>query len=50
MGREYNAYGEKRNAYGILVGKQKGKRPLGRHRLGWRMILKRIRMKWYGLD
>jgi hypothetical protein len=26
--------GEKRNAYGILVGKQKGKRPLGRPKLG----------------
>jgi hypothetical protein len=26
---------EKRNAYGILVGKPKGKRPLGRHRNRW---------------
>jgi hypothetical protein len=27
--------GEKRNAYGILVGKPEGKRPLGRPRSRW---------------
>jgi hypothetical protein len=27
--------GEKRNAYGILVGKPEGKRPLGRPRRWW---------------
>jgi hypothetical protein len=27
--------GEKRNAYGILVGKPEGKRPLGRTRCRW---------------
>jgi hypothetical protein len=27
--------GVKRNAYRILVGKQEGKRPLGRHRCRW---------------
>jgi hypothetical protein len=27
--------GEKRNSYGILVGKPEGKRPLGRPRRGW---------------
>jgi hypothetical protein len=27
--------GEKRNAYGILVGKLRGKRPLGRPRRRW---------------
>jgi hypothetical protein len=33
--------GEKRNAYGILVGKPEGKRPLGRPRCRW-IILKWI--------
>jgi hypothetical protein len=32
--------GEERDAYRILVGKPEGKRPLGRPRLGWRIILK----------
>jgi hypothetical protein len=32
--------GEKRNAYRILVGKSEGKRPLGRPRLGGRIILR----------
>jgi hypothetical protein len=45
---------EKRNAYGILVGKPEGKRPLGRSRRRWvdkiKMDLKRDRMGWYGLD
>jgi hypothetical protein len=27
--------GEKRNVYRLLVGKAKGKRPLGRPRRGW---------------
>jgi hypothetical protein len=31
---------EKRNAYRILVGKSEGKRPLGRVRCRWWMILK----------
>jgi hypothetical protein len=44
--------GEKRNAYRVLLGKPKGMRPLGRPRLGGRIILKWIlyRMGWYGLD
>jgi hypothetical protein len=46
--------GEKRNAYGILVGNPEGKRPLGRPRRRWedniKMDLKRDRMGWYGLD
>jgi hypothetical protein len=45
---------EKRNAYRILVVKQKEKRPLGRPRCRWvdniKMNLKKDRMGWYGLD
>jgi hypothetical protein len=37
---------EKMNAYGILVGKPEGKRPLGRPRRSWedkiRMVLREI--------
>jgi hypothetical protein len=44
--------GEKRNAYGILVGKPEGKRPLGRPRRRWedniRMDLRDI--EWGGMD
>jgi hypothetical protein len=32
--------GEKRNAYRSLVGKQEGKRPLGRHRQRWEDYIK----------
>jgi hypothetical protein len=46
--------GVKRNAYGILVGKPKGKRPLGRPRRRRediiRMDLKIDRVGWYELD
>jgi hypothetical protein len=40
--------GEKTNAYRILVGTPKGKRPLGIPRRRWQTILKRIGC--YGLD
>jgi hypothetical protein len=33
MGGPCSTYGEKRNAYRLLVGKPEGKRPLGRPRL-----------------
>jgi hypothetical protein len=35
MGRACTTNGEKRNAYGILVGKPEGKRPLVRPRRRW---------------
>jgi hypothetical protein len=44
--------GEKRKAYGILVGKPEGKRPLGRPRRRWVDNIEmhvRDRMGWYGL-
>jgi hypothetical protein len=34
--------GERRGAYRVLVGKPEGRRPLGRHRSRWRIILKWI--------
>jgi hypothetical protein len=44
--------GEKRNAYGILVGTPEGKRPLGRQRRRWvgniKMDLREI--GWVGVD
>jgi hypothetical protein len=35
MGGACSTNGEKRNAYGLLVGKPEGKRPLGRPRCSW---------------
>jgi hypothetical protein len=40
--------GEKRGAYRILVGRPEGRRPLGRLRRRWRIILKWIFKKWDG--
>jgi hypothetical protein len=44
--------GEKKSAYGILVGKPEGKRPLGRPRRRWedniKMDLREI--EWGGMD
>jgi hypothetical protein len=52
MGRACSSYGEKRNAYRILVGKPEGNRPLGMHRRRWedniRMNLREI--GWGGMD
>jgi hypothetical protein len=39
---------EKRNAYRLLVGKPKGKRPLGRQRCRW-IILGEILERWDGM-
>ena len=35
MGGTYSTYGERREAYRVLVGKTEGKRPLGRPRHSW---------------
>jgi hypothetical protein len=41
--------GEKRNAYRLLVGKPEGKRPLGRPRRRWWVILGWISERWDGV-
>jgi hypothetical protein len=41
--------GEKRNAYKLLVRKPEGKRPLGRPRRRWWIILWWIMERWYGV-
>jgi hypothetical protein len=52
MGRALARMGETRNIYSILVGKPKGKRPLGRPRRRWvdniKMDLRETR--WVGMD
>jgi hypothetical protein len=52
MGRSCSRHGAKRNMCRILVGKPKGKRPLGRLRRSWvdniKMTLREI--GWRGMD
>jgi hypothetical protein len=52
MGGACSTNGEKRNAYTILVGKPRGRRPLGRHKHRWddniRMGVREI--GWSGMD
>jgi hypothetical protein len=52
MGMACSTNGEKRNAYGILVGKPEGKRPLGRPRRMWMDNIKMdpIEREWGGVD
>jgi hypothetical protein len=49
MGRTYRAYLDKRSAYRYLVGKSKGKRPLGRPRGGWEKNIKMDLMEMVGM-
>jgi hypothetical protein len=46
MGRTCSTNGENRNPYRILVGKPKGKRPLGRPRRRW---MENIKMDLRGI-
>jgi hypothetical protein len=46
MGRTCSTNREKRNAYGIFVGKPEGKSPLGRTRHRW---VDNIKMDWIDL-
>jgi hypothetical protein len=48
----YHAWGEKRNAYRILVGKSERKRPLGRSRRRWEYKIKMDfrEIGWGGMD
>ena len=50
MGRACGAYGEGRGVHRVLVGKPEGKRPLGRPRRRWRIILRWIFGKWEGVE
>jgi len=46
MGETCNMYGERRGVYRVLVGRPEGKRPLGRPRCRWGIILRCIFRKW----
>jgi hypothetical protein len=51
MDRACNTNGEKRNAYRILVGKPKGKKPQRRPRRRWVKSTKMyLRIEWGGMD
>jgi hypothetical protein len=50
MGRARSTNGEKRNAYGVLMGKPEGKKPLRRPRGRWVSNIKMDRMGWCGFD
>jgi len=40
MGGACSTYGKRRGVYRVLVGKPEGKRPLGRPRSRWKVIIK----------
>jgi hypothetical protein len=46
MGGEYSTYGKSRVAYKVLMGKPEGKRPPGRFRRRYGIILRWISKKW----
>jgi hypothetical protein len=46
MGGACSTYEERRGVYKVLVGKPEGKKPLGRPRLRWGIILRWIFRKW----
>jgi hypothetical protein len=49
MGRACSTNGNKGNAYGTLVGKPEGNRPLGRPRLdGWTILKWIVMTQWFG--
>jgi hypothetical protein len=51
MGGACSTYGEKSGAYRILVGRPEVRRPFGRPRRRWEVILKWIFKKWdEGMD
>jgi hypothetical protein len=52
MGRTCSTYGEKTNAYIILVRKPEGKRPLGRYRHRWEdsIIIDLRDLGWIDMD
>jgi len=49
MGGSCSAYGEGRGVHRVLVGKLEGRRPLGRPRSRWRIILRWIFTKLEGV-
>jgi hypothetical protein len=46
MGGAFSTHGESRGVYRVLVGEIQGKRPLGRPRHRWEIILRWIFRKW----
>jgi len=48
MGGHVARMGVRRGGYRVLVGRPEGRRPVGRPRRRWRIILKRFVRKWEG--